>query len=53
MLCNYNMYYVLFIYQYGSTPLMMSAENGNVKICKLLIDNGALPSINTPNNVNI
>jgi hypothetical protein len=30
---------------------MMSVEKGNVEMCKLLIDNGALPSINTPNNV--
>ncbi len=31
---------------------MISAKNGNIEMCKLLIDNGALPSINTPNNVN-
>ncbi len=32
---------------------MISVQNGNMEMCKLLIDNGALPSINTPNNVNI
>jgi hypothetical protein len=32
---------------------MISVQNGNVEMCKLLIDNDALPSINTPNNVNI
>jgi hypothetical protein len=32
---------------------MMSVQNGNVEISKLLMDNGALPSINTPDNVNI
>ncbi len=32
---------------------MQSALNGNLEMLKLLIDNGALPSINTPNNVNI
>jgi hypothetical protein len=31
---------------------MISAKNGNVEMCKLLIDNGALSSINTANNVN-
>jgi hypothetical protein len=30
---------------------MLSVQNGNVEMFKLLIDNGALPSINTPNNV--
>jgi hypothetical protein len=32
---------------------MMSVKKGNIKICKFLIDNGALPFINTPNHVNI
>ncbi len=32
---------------------MWSVVQGNVEMCKLLIDNGALPSINTPDNVNI
>jgi hypothetical protein len=31
---------------------MMSVVNGHVEMCKLLIDNGALASINTPDNVN-
>jgi hypothetical protein len=32
---------------------MVSVDNGNVDMVKLLIDNGALPSINTPDDVNI
>jgi hypothetical protein len=32
---------------------MTSVQKGNVEMCKLLIDNGALPSINTPDNVNL
>jgi hypothetical protein len=32
---------------------MASVENGNLEMCKLLINNGALPSINTPDKVNI
>jgi hypothetical protein len=32
---------------------MRSVMDGNVEMCKLLIDNGALSSINTPDNVNI
>ncbi len=32
---------------------MISVNNRNVEMCKLLVDNGALPSINTSNNVNI
>ncbi len=32
---------------------MRSVMDGNVEMCKLLIDNGVLPFINTPNNVNI
>jgi hypothetical protein len=32
---------------------MISVKNNNFKMCKMLIDNGAFPSINTPNNVNI
>ncbi len=39
--------------QCGWTPFMMTAMNGYVEMCKLLIDNGALPYINTPDNVNI
>ncbi len=30
---------------------MWSVKSGNVEMCKLLIDNGALPFINTPNSV--
>jgi hypothetical protein len=32
---------------------MISVQNGNTEMFKFLIDNGALPSINTPNKVNI
>ncbi len=32
---------------------MWSVKNRNIKMCKLLIDNGALPSINIRDNVNI
>jgi hypothetical protein len=32
---------------------MMSVKTGNVEMCKLLIDSGALSSINTLNNENI
>jgi hypothetical protein len=32
---------------------MKSVEKGNMEMFKLLIDNGALSSINTPDNVNI
>jgi hypothetical protein len=32
---------------------MISVQNGNVEMCKLLMDNGALPFINTPDKVNI
>ncbi len=32
---------------------MMSVQKGNVDMFKLLIDNGALLSINTADNVNI
>jgi hypothetical protein len=32
---------------------MISVQNGNMEILKLLIYNGAMPSINTPNNVNM
>jgi ankyrin repeat protein len=41
------------MHQYGNTPLSNSVRDGNLEMCKLLIDNGALPSINTPNKVNI
>ncbi len=44
---------MLFIYQNGDTPLMISVDNGHVEMFVFLIDNGAMPSINTPNNVNI
>ncbi len=44
---------MLYIYQYGDTPLIISVKLENIEMCKLLIDNGALPSINTPNKVNI
>jgi hypothetical protein len=46
----YNIYYVisvLYIYQNGYTPLMISMYNGDVEMSKLLIDNGALKSSNT------
>ncbi len=52
MRCN-NMCYVLCIYQYEATTLIRSVYNGNIEILNFLIDNGALPSINTPDNVNI
>ncbi len=32
---------------------MINVQNGNVEMCKLLINNGALPTINTPDKVNI
>jgi hypothetical protein len=32
---------------------MWSVDNRNIEMFKFLIDNGALPSINTPNKVNI
>jgi hypothetical protein len=32
---------------------MISVQNGNIEMCKLLIDYGAVPSINTPDIVNI
>jgi hypothetical protein len=32
---------------------MKSVQKGNVEMCKFLIDNGALSSINTFNKVNI
>jgi hypothetical protein len=32
---------------------MASVNKGNMEIFKLLIDNGAVSSINTPDNVNI
>jgi hypothetical protein len=32
---------------------MWSVAHGNIEMCKLLIDNGAFSSINTPDNVNI
>jgi hypothetical protein len=32
---------------------MIGVQTGNVEMFNLLIDNGALPSINTPNEVNI
>jgi hypothetical protein len=31
---------------------MMSVDNEDLEMFKLLIDNGALPSINTPDDVN-
>ncbi len=46
-------FYVLYLYQNGDTPLMKSVKNENVEMCKFLINNGALTSINTPDNVNI
>jgi hypothetical protein len=32
---------------------MISVDQGNVEMCKFLIDSGALPSINSLNDVNI
>jgi hypothetical protein len=32
---------------------MMSVQNGDIEMCKLLIDTGVLTSINTPDKVNI
>jgi hypothetical protein len=53
IILKYVFFFFCFIYKNGWTPLMWSVKNGNLEICKLLIDNGALPSINTPdNNVN-
>ncbi len=43
----------IVLYQNGETPLMISVDNGNVEMLKLLIDNGALPSINIPDNVSM
>jgi hypothetical protein len=43
---------ILYIYQNGLTPFLHFLKNGNYEMCKLLIDNGALPSINIHNNVN-
>jgi hypothetical protein len=48
IICN-----VFCLYKDGETPLMISVQNRNMDICKLLLDNGALPSINTSNDVNI
>ena len=44
---------VVYIYQDGWTPLMKSVSKEKVEMFQLLIANGALSSINTPNNVNI
>ncbi len=38
---------------YVMCGVYISVQNGNMEMCKLLIDNGALSSINTPNKVNI
>jgi ankyrin repeat protein len=43
----------MYVYKNGETPLMTSVKIDNLEMCKLLIDNGALPSINTPDKVNI
>jgi ankyrin repeat protein len=43
----YVMVCVVYIYQNGYTPLMISVDNGNLEMSKLLIDNGAIISINT------
>ncbi len=39
--------------KHGDTPLLMSVDFEKVEMCKFLMDNGALPSINTSNDVNI
>ncbi len=44
---------MFYMYQNGDTLLMTSVKMGNVEMCTLLIENGALPSINTPDKVNI
>ncbi len=44
---------VYTVYQNGDTPLMISVKKGNMEICKLLMNHGALPYINTPDKVNI
>jgi hypothetical protein len=36
----------------GETPLTITVGKGNVEMLQLLIDNGALPYINIPDNVN-
>jgi ankyrin repeat protein len=46
-------YYICCIFKHGNTPLIISVQNGNMEMFKLLLDNGALSSINTPCNVNI
>jgi hypothetical protein len=40
-------------YQRGHTVLMWTAWTANLELFQLLINNGALSSINTPDNVNI
>ncbi len=53
LICNVILCVLFCIYKNGETPLMRSVHIGNLDLCKLLIDNGALSSINTPNNVSI
>ncbi len=41
------------MHQLGATPLIIGVcSENNVEMCKLLIDNGALLSINIRDNVN-
>jgi ankyrin repeat protein len=42
-----------YVYEIGWTPLMSSVDEGNMEMFKLLINNGALPSINISLTVNI
>jgi ankyrin repeat protein len=38
---------ICYVNQNGYTPLMISVDNGDVEMSQLLVDNGALKSINT------
>ncbi len=60
IICDMCISYLLLIFQNGWTPLMITVENQNIEMitvnmamCKLLIENGAVQSINIPNMVNI
>jgi predicted neutral ceramidase superfamily lipid hydrolase len=47
------MYVMCCVYQCGVTPLMISVQSGKKEMFELLIDSGALPSIISPDKVNI
>jgi hypothetical protein len=49
--CNLIFIFLYHIYKNGDTPLTTSVFIDNFEMCKLLLEYGALPSINTPNNV--